>query len=87
MIPVPTSSPPSSAPESAGGRPREEKSPVLRAGSWLNTGILLRCSCRDGYRPTNENVNFGFRVASVPEPSALVLTVLFGAACVTRRKR
>jgi len=30
---------------------------------------------------------FGFRVASVPEPSSLVLMLLAGGVVVTRRKR
>lgn len=60
----------------------------LRGGSWLiGDGDFLRSSSRLGLGPSYEGDNVGFRVASVPEPSAIVLTMLFGAACVTCRKR
>jgi formylglycine-generating enzyme required for sulfatase activity len=59
----------------------------LRGGSWnFNVGGL-RSSDRGGVDPSVESFGVGFRVASVPEPSAWVLTVLFSAALVTRRKR
>jgi formylglycine-generating enzyme required for sulfatase activity len=59
----------------------------LRGGSWVDVEIYLRSSGRVDFGPSIENSSFGFRVASVPEPSAMVLTVLFSAALVTRRKR
>jgi formylglycine-generating enzyme required for sulfatase activity len=59
----------------------------LRGGSWLNSESSLRSSFRLDDGPSGVIDFVGFRVASVPEPSAMVLTMLFGAACVTRRKR
>jgi len=60
---------------------------ALRGGSWAFPVEHLRSSGRGVYDPSTEDSNLGFRVASIPEPSALVLTILFGTACVTRRKR
>lgn len=59
----------------------------LRGGSFSSRELNLRSSDRFDSFPSSESGGLGFRVASVPEPSALVLTMLFGAACVTRRKR
>jgi formylglycine-generating enzyme len=59
----------------------------LRGGSWDGGEDFLRSSSRFDGVPSIESHFVGFRVASVPEPSAMVLTVLFSAACVTRRKR
>jgi formylglycine-generating enzyme required for sulfatase activity len=58
-----------------------------RGGSWLDAEFGLRSSFRDAYNPSLEYNYVGFRVASVPEPSAMVLTVLFSAGLVCRRKR
>jgi formylglycine-generating enzyme required for sulfatase activity len=60
----------------------------LRGGSWVGSLLLLDASYRDVVNPSNENVSFGFRVASVPEPSALSLLAigLSGLALVRRRK-
>lgn len=61
----------------------------IGGGAWGQSELSLRssASAQNYEDPSNENIYYGFRVASVPEPSALVLTVLFSAACVTRRKR
>jgi len=59
----------------------------VRGGSWGNVEDDLRSSGRFSLGPSFEGSSIGFRVASIPEPSALVLTILFGTACVTRRKR
>ncbi len=48
----------------------------LRGGSWLDYSSSLQSSYRIINFPTGENSIFGFRVASVPEPSTFVL-----AAC------
>jgi formylglycine-generating enzyme len=50
----------------------------LRGGSFDNNSDHLLSSVRLANGPTPENNNFGFRVASVPEPSTGVLVV---AAC------
>ena len=60
---------------------------VMRGGAWGNDEASLRSSLRSELSPTLEFGPLGFRVAMVPEPSVLVLTMLFSAALVTRRKR
>jgi hypothetical protein len=54
----------------------------LRGGCFVVDSSNL-ASSYGGYAipPTNENANFGFRVASVPEPSTVTL-LLAGAACL-----
>ena len=60
----------------------------LRGASWSDNANILASSYRySNFGPSNENWNVGFRVASVPEPSALVLTMLFSAGLVCRRRR
>ncbi len=59
----------------------------LRGGSWDLFEFDLRSSTRNFFDPTNENGNVGFRVASVPEPTSLVLTILAGSVMLVRRKR
>ena len=60
----------------------------LRGGSWDSfTSILLTSSFRNSLVPSVEKASIGFRVASVPEPSCVVLTILAGGVVVTRRKR
>ena len=60
----------------------------LRGGSWFGyDGYLLASSSRYDIVPSNENLVIGFRVASVPEPSCVVLTILASGMLVTRRKR
>jgi formylglycine-generating enzyme required for sulfatase activity len=60
----------------------------VRGGSWLDDPLILIASVRISNNPTNENFFYGFRVASVPEPSALSLLAigLGGLALVRRRK-
>ena len=59
----------------------------LRGGSWLNNENFLRASFRGSDGPTVENGLVGFRVASVPEPTCLVLTMLASGVMLLRRKR
>ena len=59
----------------------------LRGGSWNNNGINLTSSGRNGNVPSFGFSYVGFRVASVPEPSCVVLTLLASGMFVTRRKR
>ena len=60
-----------------------------RGGSWVggSGGISLRSSSRDFFDPSFEGVLLGFRVASVPEPTSLLLTMFAGGMMLIRRKR
>ncbi len=51
----------------------------LRGGSFNSIAPNLQSSDRRNFNPTDEVVNFGFRVATVPEPSTAVLCI---AGCV-----
>lgn len=58
-----------------------------RGGSFGNGEGALRASFRLSNDPTSELNNIGFRVASVPEPTSLLLTMLAGGVMLARRKR
>jgi formylglycine-generating enzyme required for sulfatase activity len=58
-----------------------------RGGSFGNVENNLRSSNRFSDVPTIENYSIGFRVASVPEPTSLLLTMLAGGVMLIRRKR
>ena len=61
---------------------------VLRGGAWSYDSSYLGASSRPSQFPTNDNVDIGFRVASVPEPSALsLLAVGLGGLAMIRRRR
>jgi formylglycine-generating enzyme len=59
----------------------------LRGGSWDGNSNGLAASTRNGGTPTGEGNSVGFRVASVPEPSSSLLTVLTASVLLTRRRR
>ncbi len=59
----------------------------LRGGSWGSLESFLRASGRGSFDPTGEDAGVGFRVASAPEPSGLVLTMLASVVMLVRRKR
>jgi formylglycine-generating enzyme required for sulfatase activity len=59
----------------------------LRGGSWVNDGNFLQSSFRAFNDPTVGFGNGGFRVASVPEPSAAVLVLMGGAGWLLWRRR
>ena len=59
----------------------------LRGGGWGNHGGYLQSSARNDDETTFEGANNGFRLASVPEPSAILLTIFAGGAALLRRKR
>jgi formylglycine-generating enzyme len=60
---------------------------VVYGGSWTVDESTIRASNRSGNTPGFEDVNNGFRVAAVPEPSALLLTLIGALGGVTRRRR
>lgn len=60
---------------------------TIRGGDWSTSSINLRSSSRSNFSPTYIKNNVGFRVASVPEPSAVALLVLGTIALVGRRNR
>jgi len=59
----------------------------LRGGSFVLGEGSLRASNRTYGVPTVEVNGIGFRVASVPEPTSLLLTLLAGGVMLARRKR
>jgi formylglycine-generating enzyme required for sulfatase activity len=62
----------------------------VRGGAWSDFGAYLASSQRTEYgspSPSDENHNLGFRLTSVPEPSAIVLTMLASGVMLIRRKR
>ena len=59
----------------------------LRGGSWGDFSGSLPASGRGSGGPTGEDVLVGFRVASVPEPTSIFLTMFAGGVLLIRRKR
>jgi formylglycine-generating enzyme required for sulfatase activity len=59
----------------------------LRGGSWDRLSNLMDASEYGLIDPLDENINFGFRVASVPEPSSLSLLALGGVVVALANKR
>ena len=59
----------------------------LRGGSWGNPEGALRSSNRASGAPAYQYLSLGFRVASVPEPSCLVLTALASGVMLVCRRR
>jgi formylglycine-generating enzyme required for sulfatase activity len=59
----------------------------LRGGSWASAVNILASSGRSDSVPSGEYDSVGFRVASVPEPTSLLLTMLAGGVMLARRKR
>ena len=59
----------------------------LRGGSWNNDSGYLVASIRSNTNPTSEYYGFGFRVASVPEPSTGLLVVLGLSGLLLKRRK
>ncbi len=58
----------------------------FRGGRWLISEAFLRSSNRNDFDPTVENSAVGFRVASIPEPST-VLLALFSVGVIVYLRR
>ena len=58
----------------------------LRGGAWSRSSSTLVASGRTGIDPVDGSPTYGFRVASVPEPSALSLFAI-GLGILFRRSR
>ena len=60
----------------------------MRGGSWDSLGFYLDSQTRTYFTPSDAHYDFGFRVAIVPEPSALsLLAVGLGGMAMMRRRR
>ena len=59
----------------------------LRGGSWLSVSDHLASSYSVSFVPSDWSGSLGFRVASVPEPSCMILSLFASGVLVTRRKR
>jgi formylglycine-generating enzyme required for sulfatase activity len=59
----------------------------LRGGSWFYGSFFLGASSRSTTYPAGEFDDFGFRVASVPEPSSFSLLALGGVVVALRRRK
>jgi formylglycine-generating enzyme required for sulfatase activity len=73
-----------SASDGSNNSPSENRE--LRGGSWIDNSVNLFAPNRNVVVPAYEIYNFGFRVASVPEPSSGLL-VLLGLSAVLRIRR
>jgi len=59
---------------------------TIRGGSWIETAFVLGAPIRGFGDPTQGTEIVGFRIATVPEPSAAILLALaFSAVCRLRR--
>ena len=65
--------------------PVSDSARVLRGGTYYGDAITLSSSYRFSYAVNGEGFDFGFRVASVPEPATVLLMSLGGLALLKRR--
>ncbi len=59
---------------------------VVRGGSWNSPADYLQSSLRGGNGPSRSDSDGGFRVASVPEPSAAMWMISAGMLALARRR-
>jgi formylglycine-generating enzyme len=57
-----------------------------RGGSWTSPVLQLGSSVRITVNPTTESNGFGFRLASIPEPSSILMVVMGAVACAAWRR-
>ena len=60
---------------------------TIRGGYWPNNEVHLRSSGRTLFGPATSVNNIGFRVASIPEPSTVALTLVASSLLLARRRR
>ncbi len=60
---------------------------AMRGGAWYTPESFLRSSYSTSVGPSNSDTIIGFRVASVPEPSCVVLMLGSGLIFLARRRR
>lgn len=72
----------STAPNDSAGESR-----VFRGGAWFGNSSSLQSSFRLSLNPTDGLNSIGFRVASVPEPSGALLTVLGAMGLMLKKRR
>ena len=63
------------------------ESRLIRGGFWDFSSGDLASSFRYFFSPTDEFGSVGFRVAAVPEPSGVLLTLIGMMGVVLRRRR
>ena len=59
---------------------------AVRGGGWGFSVDTLRSSDRAGYDPASQTSEIGFRVASIPEPSAALLVLMAGGAWLLKKR-
>jgi formylglycine-generating enzyme len=59
----------------------------IRGGTWSGIQSNAASSERASLDPSGEGFDLGFRVASVPEPTSIILTILAGGVMLTRQKK
>ena len=59
----------------------------LRGGAWNNNSNNLDASNRNNNIPSDGQINYGFRVVNVPEPTAISLLALGGLALAINKRR
>jgi formylglycine-generating enzyme required for sulfatase activity len=74
-----------SAFDGSNNSPSEDR--AVRGGYWFTTEANLRSSFRFDSVPSSSNSSVGFRVASVPEPTAAMLMIGPGLLWRARRRR
>ena len=75
--------------ESAFAAPNDQpgENRTYRGGYWFHTEDAMRSSGRFSRVASGQSTDVGFRVASVPEPSAIILMFGSGLALLARRRR
>ncbi len=57
----------------------------LRGGSWNNLSLNVQAAARNNAEPRGDANIIGFRIATIPEPSTLLLLAVGGLALLSRR--